>query len=103
MPGVFLELILNATDLSTAGIEGRDEIDDPLTEALIEGGLGEVSGGGGGSGVVLLDIEIADEVKLDDALAVIRHVLREIGVPASSIIRRSQPQEITYPVYEWVA
>lgn len=72
MPGVFLELILNATDLSTAGIEGRDEIDDPLTEALIEGGLGEVSGGGGGSGVVLLDIEIADEVKLDDALAVIR-------------------------------
>ncbi len=44
----FVEIVLDARRLEAAGIEGRDEIEDPLEVALLAAGIGEVVGGGGG-------------------------------------------------------
>ena len=100
MAEVFLEIILNARDLAASDIGGRDEIDDPLEAALSSSGLGEVTGGGGGSGVVTLDVEIEDEGRLDEALALIRRTLQGVNVPRGTLIKRSLPTPMTYQVYE---
>jgi len=100
MASVFLEIVFNAPDLQAIGIESRDEIEEPLEEALADSGLGEVTGGGGGSGVAIIDIEVDDEERLEEALSVIRTLLRSRGVPRSTIIKRSRPTEVSYEVYE---
>ena len=96
---VFLEIVVKAAEASAAGIESRDEIEEPLEEALSTAGLGEVTGGGGGSGVWIVDVEIPAEEQFDEALVVIRGVLRELKVPPSTLIKRHKPNELALPVY----
>src|SRR5262245_1644734 len=98
--GVFLEIIFDAADLAESGIEGRDEIEDPLEERLSDLDLGEVSGGGSGSGSVIIDVEINDEQELDKALSVICQVLRKQHVPPSTVITRHKPRKINYQIYD---
>ena len=97
---VFLEVILCSNDMASSGFEGRDEIEDPLTEALSASSLGEVTGGGGGLGITNIDIEIIDEAHLQDALVLIRKVLQELNVPRSTLIKRHVPIETTFRVYD---
>jgi hypothetical protein len=99
MGDVFLEIVVKADEAATAGIESRDEIEDPLEQALSAAGVGEVSGGGGGSGVYVVDVEVATEDQFQEALAVIRGVLRELKVPPSTLIKRHKPKEASFPVY----
>jgi hypothetical protein len=99
MPSVFLEIIFNAEDFASSPIEGRHEIEDLLERHLSDLDLGEVTGGGAGSGYVIIDVEIDDEQKLDDALSVIRRVLQHLHVPPSTVITRSKPTKINYQVY----
>jgi hypothetical protein len=96
---VFLEIVVNAADAASVGIESRDEIETPLEEALLASGVGEVTGGGGGSGVYIVDVEIATEDQVDKGLAVIRRVLQTLNVPTSTLIKRHKPKEIAIPVY----
>jgi hypothetical protein len=100
MAGVFLEVILNAEDFDQAGFEGRDEVEDPLHEALVAAGIGETSGGGGGSGVLTIDVDLTDESRLDEGLAVLRAVLRDLNVPRSTVVKRHKPERVVYAVYE---
>jgi hypothetical protein len=100
MATVFLEVNFESGSLKAAGFEGRDEIEDPLDEALMEAGLGEVTGGGGGERGSNIDIEIEDERNFDQALTLIRQVLRDLKVPASAYIQRYKPMEIVYRIYE---
>eukprot|EP01031_Cornospumella_fuschlensis_P019507 gene19507-23906_t len=65
---------------------GRDEIEDPLDDALRKAQLGEVTGGGSGRGISNIDVEVTDPER---GLAVIREVLRRLGVARSTIIRQS--------------
>ena len=51
----FLEIVLQAADFTFGG---RDEIEDPLDDALRSAGLGEVTGGGTGMGVCNIDVEV---------------------------------------------
>ncbi len=99
MAVVFLEIVLKADEASAAGIESRDEIEEPLEEALSTAGVGEVVGGGGGSGVYIVDVEITAEQQFEQALAVIRGVLQKLKVPPSTLIKRHKPQELALPVY----
>jgi hypothetical protein len=99
MADVFLEIIVKAPEAAAAGIQSRDEIEDPLEEALSAAGVGEVTGGGGGSGIYTVDVEIANEDQLDEALAAIRRVLRSLKVPPSTVIKRHKPKEQAFPVY----
>lgn len=91
MSSVFFEIVVNAIEAQAAGIESRDEIEDPLEEALAESGLAEVTGGGGGSGVYIIDVEVFSEEQVEAALGVIRGVLEKVGAPPTSRFRRGKP------------
>jgi hypothetical protein len=91
---IFLEVVLQAADFEFGG---RDEIEDPLEEALASAEIGEVTGGGAGSGVVIVDIEVAD---LDAGLELLRSVLKNLQVAHSTRIKQYQPDEIVHLVYE---
>ncbi|MCE0484984.1 MAG: hypothetical protein LV479_12200 [Methylacidiphilales bacterium] len=97
---VFLQIIMQADDLNKLNFGGRDEIEEPLEKALDEAGLGEVSGGGSGGGVAIIDVDIENEDRLAEGLKVIRHVLREIVVPPSTVIKQTQPIEAVFKVYD---
>ena len=77
--------------------DGRDEIEEPLDDALRLAGLGEVTGGGSGMGIANIDIEVTDPQR---ALALIREVLRGVGVAPSTIIRQFGSPSIEYSVFE---
>ena len=96
---VFIEIVVKAADAVGAGIGSRDEIEEPLEEALSAAGLGGVTGGGGGSGVYIVDVEIVTEERFGDALRVIRRALRGARVPPSTLIKRHTPKELEFPVY----
>lgn len=99
MAKAFLEVVINSIDLNAAGVESRDEIEDPLNEALLLAGLGEVTGGGGGKGVTIIDVEILSEDQFDNSLEKMRKILQNLGVPKSTIIKRSSPKRTVYQVY----
>lgn len=75
------------------------DIEDVLERALSDSGLAEVTGGGGGSGVYVVDLEIESEDKFEDALSVIRAVLQELNIPKSTQIKRGRPSEKIFAVY----
>ena len=92
----FFEIILQAADFHFGG---RDEIEDPLDEALQNASLGEVTGGGSGSGVSNIDVEVTDA---DQGLMVIRQVLQSLEVAKSTVIRQSGEPSIRHSVYDSV-
>lgn len=94
---VFYEIILQAADFT---FEGRDEIEDPLDEALHQAGLGEVTGGGSGMGLVNIDIEVSEA---SHGLALIRNVLQQLGVAPSTVIRQAGAPSIEHSVYGGMA
>jgi hypothetical protein len=97
MPKVFLEVVLIAADMQAGGLLSRDEVEDPLSDALEGAGLGEVTAGGGGSGVYTIDVEVSDD-HFDEALSSIRAALRAARAPASTEIKRHSPRETTYRI-----
>ena len=83
----FVEIILDSAALAAHGIEGRDEIEDPLSQDLADSGLGEVTGGGVGGGVATIDVEIDEAADFDAALSFLMSKLRSYGAPADTRIR----------------
>lgn len=100
MADVFLEVWFEGDSLEQAGFGGRSGIEDDLSEALEHARLGEVTGGGGGIRGSNIDIEIEDEQKFEQALELIRKVLRDLKVPAGTTITRYEPEKVVYPVYD---
>lgn len=90
----FLEVVLQSADFEFGG---RDEIEDPLDDALREAGIGEVTGGGTGMGVSNIDVEVND---LAAGLALVRRVLRALGVARNTVINQYQPTRLKHSVYE---
>jgi len=84
---MFIEIFFPGDALEDAGFQGRDEVEDPLNDALEATGIGEVSGGGGGDKGSNIDIEIYDKSRLHEALTLIRTTLQELGVPTTTTIR----------------
>ena len=90
----FFEIILQSADFTFGG---RDEIEDPLDEALQQAGLGEVTGGGTGMGCANIDVEVTDSQR---GLTLIRQVLQRLAVAPSTVIQQYSPEEISHPVYD---
>lgn len=90
-PG-FLEVVFRN---STFPFQGRDKVEAPLSEALAERELGEITGGGSGPESCHLDIEVTD---LEQALKVIRHTLRELGFGADVRIHQRKPIRKLYRI-----
>jgi len=95
MGTVFLEIILLTKDMEAAGVLSRDDIEDPLSEALEEAGVGEVTGGGGGLGKYTIDVEVS-RWRFRKAMKVIRAALRTAHAPSSTVILRHAPREETF-------
>ena len=93
-PPVFLEVIFQSADFRFAG---RDEVEDPLDEALQAAGFGEVTGGGTGSDSSNIDIELTDAAR---GLPLVRRVLQELGVASSTVIIQRTPEHIVHRVYD---
>jgi len=91
---IFLEILFQAADFQFGG---RDEVEDPLDDALRRESVGEVTGGGSGVGIANIDVEVTD---LGRGLVVIRRVLQSLGVARSTVIRQHVPAERTHLVYE---
>jgi hypothetical protein len=90
---VFLEIVFDASDLSRAGGD-RDEIETALDQALSESGLGAVTGGGTGSHAAIVEVEVFDAQRLDQALQLLRRTLSNANAPASTLIKGSQPERL---------
>lgn len=99
MSSVLIEVVMDAKQLADSGFDGRDEIEEPLAEALETSGLGEVSGGGGGSGVSMIDVEVFKEESVDAVLELLKKELARLKAPAGTrLLRRgSQPAEYKLP------
>lgn len=80
MSTYFLEIVFQSDEFE---FEGRDEVEDPIDEALSEADLGEITGGGAGLGIVNIDVEVSE---LDAGVKLIRDVLNELGVASSTVI-----------------
>jgi len=90
----FFEIILRSADFTFGG---RDEIEDPLDDALRNAGLGEVTGGGTGMGISNIDVEATDASR---GLSLIREVLQRLAVAPSTIIRQAGSPSVEHSVYE---
>jgi hypothetical protein len=97
----FLEIVLESKDFA---YDGRDEVEDSLHEALTAAGIGEVTGAGSGMGKSNIDVEVSD---LEAGLALVRRVLGDLKVAASTVIYAQQGDHAAgtgrltaYPVYE---
>ena len=99
MADVVREIVLHADDVAAAGFDGRDEIEDPLEEALSASDLGEVTGGGGGTGYMNIDLEVGGG-RFAAALRLVRHALRDLKVPPTTRIIRREPPQAEYGVYD---
>jgi hypothetical protein len=93
-PLIFLEIVMQNNDFT---FDGRDELEEPLDEALRAAKLGQVTGGGSGTETSNIDVEVND---LKSGLAVIRSVLRGLGAAESTTINQYEPQKIRYPLFE---
>jgi hypothetical protein len=96
---VFLEIVIDAGVLAGTGVSSRDEIEDPLVEALATAGTAEVTGGGGGSGRYNIDVEVPNDDDLDDVIQIIRSVLQRYKVPNTTTINQYEPTARTFSVY----
>lgn len=89
----FYEIVFQAADFTFGG---RDEVEDPLDEALRESDLGEVTGGGSGGGICHIDVEVKQAKR---GLALIRKVLRKLKVARSTRIHQTEPEPREFGVY----
>ena len=96
---VFLEIILDAKESAAAGIDSRDEVEDPLDEALSEEGTAEITGGGGGLGMYNIDVEVGRDADLESVIETIRRVLRQCKVPKTTVINQYEPVRKEYSIY----
>ena len=90
----FLEIILQAKDFH---LDGRDQIEDPLDDALRTAHLGEITGGGTGIGSSNIDVEVTD---LEQGLALVRKTLQSLGVARSTVINQYDPVKMVHRVYD---
>ena len=60
---------------------GRDEVEDPLEEALARADAGEVTGGGSGLGMINIDVNLTDFLA---GLEVIHDTLLKLGFTSNA-------------------
>ncbi|RYG57310.1 hypothetical protein EON80_28405 [bacterium] len=81
MSNHLFEIVFQNADFE---FEGRDDVEEPLEEALSDAELGEVTGGGSGPDTTNIDVEVTE---LEAGLALVRKVLLEIGAAKSTEIQ----------------
>ena len=96
--GFFIEIIFPTGTLKAAGFGGRDEIEDSLDDALVQAGIGEVTGAGSGSESSNLDVEIGNHVTPAAAVSQVARILRDMKVPQETrLIVRTPERRVINP------
>lgn len=91
MSGTELTVVFLDADWAFGGLH---EVADPLDEALVEAGVGDVTGGGIGGGETRLEVTLSDH---EAGLEVLRRVLAELGAPASTRLREAGRETALLP------
>ena len=99
MDMVFFEIIVDAAEASLIGLQSRDEIEGPLEKMFAVTGFGEVTGGGAGGGVYIIDVEV-NRGELDEALLAIKNVLRGMRLPIGTKIKKGKPDRTEISIYD---
>lgn len=99
-PTGFFEVVVTAEGKGDGASPSRETIEDDLADLLAECGLGEVSGSGEGSGAIIIDVDVFDGVRNDEAIAIVAARLRELDVPRGTRIEERLPSRRTIAVWE---
>lgn len=87
---------------SITPIKRGEKYEDPIHNALVTAGLGEVTGGGSMLGadqsITSVGVDI-DVVNVEKALPIIVKVLRRAGAPKGTVIEQYKPKRIDHPVW----
>ncbi|WP_425147319.1 hypothetical protein [Deinococcus sp.] len=95
--GGFLELVIPISYfLDDEAVNSRHDIEDAPDQLLSESELGEVSGGGSGSGVAIIDIEVVDIACIDKVLEQVAEIGQRFLLPDGTRVLQQQPQEQSY-------
>jgi hypothetical protein len=96
----FFELSFDTADFQNCGFESREDLEDPLEQALQSAGIGEVTGGGSGRGRTNIDIETFDGIPDDEAVETIRAILKSLGAPRSAVLASALPMRHQWAVFQ---
>ena len=91
MEPVYLEIVIEAKELAAAGV-GRDDLEEPLEVVLDESKVGMLCGGGSSSQRVIIEVEVYDGGRLEEALRIIRRSLVDHRAPAGTVIKQTEPE-----------
>ena len=72
------------------GLETISDIEEPLDQALMTAGTGEVTGGGIGHGWYRLELDLTD---VEAALEISRTVAQAVGLPSTTLVREIKTQK----------
>lgn len=89
---MFFEVGIDSKAFEAAGFFGRDEVEDPLDDLLRARDLGEVTGGGGGSGRMNIDVEMAPHLEAETAAVILLSMLEEVGAPKKTTVTTANPE-----------
>lgn len=95
----FFEIVFSAEDFLSSGFTGRDQLEDPLDEALQDANYGEVTGGGGGLGMANIDLETNHDIPIDIIISFLRETLLRLNAPKSTVIKIYDPEEAEWRIY----
>ena len=97
MEPVYLEIVINAKELAAAG-SGRDDLEEPLEVELEGSKLGMVCGGGSSSQTVIIEVEVYDSERLNEALKILRRSLLDHRAPSSTVIKQTEPERRVFSI-----
>ncbi|MGC4116671.1 MAG: hypothetical protein QM765_19310 [Myxococcales bacterium] len=95
MEPMYLEIVIEQKELARSGVDG-DAIERAVEQAVERSKMGALTGGGSGTQSVIIEVELFDEARLDEGLALLRSTLRESGAPAGTVIKQLEP-ELPHP------
>lgn len=94
---VYLEIVIDSREL-TAASSSRDDLEEPLEVALAEGKLGVVCGGGSSSQTVIIEVEVFDGDRLNEALKIMRRSLLDHRAPSTTVIKQTEPDRRVFSI-----
>ncbi len=89
MPRIEAELLLPD---HLCSFEKVSDLEEPLDQRLIAAGVGEVTGGGIGSGWYRFDLELTS---YEAAVGLLEEWAEDLGLPQGSCIRNKRDQSVT--------
>jgi hypothetical protein len=99
MGTLFLEIVFDSHDCAAKGFDRFEELEEALDASLSASKLGERTGDGSGSDAAIIEVEVSDDARVDEAISLLRRTLQHFAVPPTTVIKRYEPEQQRYPAY----